>query len=597
MSVSLLSTTQQNLHNKIQEIIENKPLNISNKNFVNKESKFIIITYWWGNGRINRNTQVPCKDLHYLGYNWQLKDGQKLKKEPDSFEYMIKKWEDNCKNKNCNYFSQEYSEFAEPGGYQYAINAKPLFIKKVLDTLREIGRGDISVVYIDGDMTVNKYPHIFDINNVDYMARGWNIDPRSNVHYKTSPCFDPFTFETSGGIMYFANNDIARKLLNMWCKWSFMKKFEGKADDRILSMLINSKKLYISMNILQLPMEYLWLTDAYEPKDERDEYLDKKDYTREDILFEHPACLTTEESAREQGAAADRQPAYYDKLVENTVECQSEGGILNEFIIFDTYSQANEWKKYLEYISSDKASLGKHNNGENIIPYYIVKFRKNWGNKSEFVDVNTLTIQKIKNYLKENVDINRYDLFYLVYDPQKIEIDKNKIYIKKKSYIIFYIIALLDLKKMVIYIPMKSLIMKPLINNIPTFKNLKTGNYTSKLKNNSSSLNNISIKNILKDKNKYEFICNINNDDLQYPEIDDKNPIFFNYTSLKLYKLLRMSENILEFNKNLRMCALYVQLIRCNFIINYKNSASKLQQRSLSLVRSKIKHTKSNNSF
>ena len=41
---------------------------------------------------------------------------------------------------------------------------------------------------------------------------------------------------------------------------------------------------------------------------------------------------------------------------------------------------------------------------------------------------------------------------------------------------------------------MKSLIMKPLINNIPTFKNLKTGNYTSKLKNNSSSLNNISIK-------------------------------------------------------------------------------------------------------
>ena len=144
---------------------------------------------------------------------------------------------------------------------------------------------------------------------------------------------------------------------------------------------------------------------------------------------------------------------------------------------------------------------------------------------------------------------------------------------------------------------MKSLIMKPLINNIPTFKNLKTGNYTSKLKNNSSSLNNISIKNILKDKNKYEFICNINNDDLQYPEIDEKNPIFFNYTSLKLYKLLRMSENILEFNKNLRMCALYVQLIRCNFIINYKMSASKLQQRSLSLVRSKIKHTKSNNSF
>jgi hypothetical protein len=80
---------------------------------------------------------------------------------------MIDKWNNNCINKNCNYFSQEYPEFAVPGGYQLAINAKPLFIKKVLDTLRDMGKEDISVVYIDGDMTVNKYPHIFDINNTD----------------------------------------------------------------------------------------------------------------------------------------------------------------------------------------------------------------------------------------------------------------------------------------------------------------------------------------------------------------------------------------------------------------------------------------------
>lgn len=592
MSMSQLPTTsQKNLHDKIQYIIDTTQLNISEKNFINKNSKFIIITYWWGKGRINRNTQVPCKDLYYLGYNWQLKDGKKLKKEPDLFEDMIKKWENNCINKNCNYFSQEYPEFAEPGGYQYAINAKPLFIQKVLDTLRDIGKQDISVVYIDGDMTVNKYPHIFDMNNVDYMARGWNIDPRSNVHYKTRPCFDPFTFETSGGIMYFANNDIARTLLNMWCKWSFMKKFEGKADDRILSMLINSKQLYISMNILQLPMEYLWLTDAYEPKDERDEYLDKKHFNRKDIIFEHPACLTTEESAREQGAANDRQPAYYDKLVENSVECQSEGGILNEFIVFDTFDQANEWKKYLEYISSDDASLGKHNDGDNIMPYYIKKFRTNWGNKTEFVDENTETIQKIKNYIQENTDINRYDLFYLVYDSQKIEINKDKIYIKKGGQVIFYILALLNLKKMVIYIPMKSI-----INNIPVFRSLKTGNSPTKLRNNSSSLNNISVKHILKNKNKYELICNINNDDINYPIINEKNPIFFNHTSVKLYKLLRMSKNILEFNKNLKMCALYVQLIRCNFITNYNMSPSKIQQRTLSLVKNKIKH-KSNYTF
>jgi hypothetical protein len=588
----LLTTTQLNLQDKIQKLIENKNLNITEQNFINKNSKFIIITYWWGRGRINSNTQVPCKELHYLGYNWQLKDGKKLKKEPDTFDNMIKKWENYCISNNCNYFSQEYPEFTEPGGYQLAINAKPLFIKKVLDTLKNMGKEDISVVYIDGDMTVNKYPHIFDMKNVDYMARGWNIDPRSNVHYKTAPCFDPFTFETSGGIMYFANNDYARTLLNMWNKWSFMKKFEGKADDRILSMLINSKQLYVNFNILQLPMEYLWLTDAYQPQDERDEYLDQKHFNRKDIIFEHPACLTTEESAREQGAANDRQPAYYDKLVENNVECQSEGGILNEFIVFDTLAQATEWNKYLQYISSDDASLGKNNEGEHIIPYYIKKFKESWGNKTDFAIKNTEKLQKIKNYLKENTDIDKYDLFYLIYDSEKIEINKDKIYIKKESQIIFYILTLLDLKKMVIYIPNKYI-----INNIPAFNNLKTGTSPTKLKTNSSSLSNISLKNILKNKDKYELICNIKNHELQYPIIDEKNPIFFHHTSTKLYKLLRMSKNISEFNVYLKQCALYVQLIRCKFITNYNMSPAKIKQKTLSLVRSKIKHTKNNQTY
>jgi hypothetical protein len=33
---------------------------------------------------------------------------------------------------------------------------------------------------------------------------------------------------------------------------------------------------------------------------------------------------------------------------------------------------------------------------------------------------------------------------------------------------------------------------------------------------------------------------------------------------------LRMSEDIPEFNKNLKMCALYIQLIRCYFIMDLK---------------------------
>jgi hypothetical protein len=550
------------LQENIQKIIDNRRLDISEANFINKNSKFIIITYWWGRGNLNRNTQSPCKDLHYVQYNWQLKDGQKLLREPDTFEGMIDKWNKNCISKNCNYFSQEYPEFAVPGGYQLAINAKPLFIKKVLDTLRDMGKEDISVVYIDGDMTVNKYPHIFDMKNVDYMGRGWNIDPRSNVHYKTKPCFDPFTFETSGGIMYFGNNDNGRKLLTMWNKWSFMQKFQGKADDRILSMLINSKQLYITMNVLQLPIEYLWLTDAYEPIDKRDVYLDKKHYSRNDIVFEHPACLTTEESAREQGAAANRQPAYYDVLVENLIECQSEGGVLHEYIVFDKYNQAREWKKYLQYISSDDASLGKFKDGENIIPYYIRSYKSGYADKNNFVEAHTETIRTIISSLKNIPNINKYDLVYLVLNSEKSQIVDDYIYIKKTGHVIPYITALLAMKKMVIYIPNKG-------------------------KGSNSRSSHKSLNYILKNKKKYEFICNINNDNLNYPVIDGENPIYFNYNSERLIKILRMSEDITELNKNLKMCVLYVQLIRCYFIMNFHKFSSSTVSKSRVLTSSK----------
>lgn len=534
------------LQENIQRIIDSRRLNITDANFVNPASKFIIITYWWGRGNLNRNTQTPCKDLAYVGYNWVLKDGQKLLKEPETFEGMIDKWNNNCISKNCNYFSQEYPEFAVPGGYQLAINAKPLFIKKVLETLREMGKGDISVVYIDGDMTVNKYPHIFDMDNVDYMGRGWNIDPRSNVHYKTKPCFDPFTFETSGGIMYFGNNENGHALLTMWNKWSFMQKFQGKADDRILSMLINSKQLYITMNVLQLPIEYLWLTDAYEPLDKRDNYLDKKHFSRKEIVFEHPACLTTEEAARDQGAAANRQPAYYNVLVENLIDCQTEGGILHEYIVFDEYAQAKEWKKYFQYISSADASLGNYKDGEPIIPYYIRGYKSGYAEKNEFVEGNTENLRNIIAYIRQNADIRKYDLFYVVYNSERTEIIDDHIYIRKKDHIILYIIVLLAIKKMVIYIP----------------KAVASA---------ASASSNKSLKYILKNKNKYELICSINNDNLNYPKIDENEPIFFSHLSEKLIKLLRMSDNIAEFNKNLKMCALYIQLIRCFFIMNLKN--------------------------
>jgi hypothetical protein len=536
-------SSQNDIFDKVIKIIDETPLNILSDNIINDKSKFIVITYWWGRENINFNTQLPCKNLHHLNYHWILKDGQKLKKNPVHFETMIDNWENYCKKSNCNFFSQEYPEFAEPGGYQLAINAKPLFIKKVLDTLAKSDNKDLAVLYIDGDMTINKYPHIFDMDNVDFMCRGWNIDPRGGSNYKTYPTFDPFTFETSGGIMYFANNIYAKKILDLWTNWTSLKKFEGKADDRILSMLINSKKLYIDYNILQLPIEYLWLTEAYTPTDKTLKYLDIKDFRYKSILVEHPACLTLEEVARDQGAAQNREPKYYDALVYADIEEQTEGGLLYEYIIFDNAKHANEFKPYLEYISK----ISYYNeDGVELVPYYTVKYNNIYGEAlNNFLIENTDNIKNIISSLKTLVGSIKNENIILQISNNNYS-NKNKPYsivsnlltLYDDKLIINFIIAILTLKKNIIFIPK---------NN----KNLSL------------------LKTIYKKFKHYEFIASVNNENYQYPLIDDTSILYFCHNSTKLIKLLRISFDIKDFIKNFKRCVLHIQLIRCLFIMDF----------------------------
>ena len=116
----------------------------------------------------------------YVGKNMNMYDilGEHLRYlAPVQFEEMIEKWESACRNSNCNFLSVEYPQFAAENGYQLAINAKPLFIKKALESC-----GGRAVLYIDGDMFVRKYPQIFDMRDeIDFMARSWYIDPRSGI--------------------------------------------------------------------------------------------------------------------------------------------------------------------------------------------------------------------------------------------------------------------------------------------------------------------------------------------------------------------------------------------------------------------------------
>ena len=162
------------------------------------------------------------------------------------------------------------------------------------------------------------------------MARGWNMDPRASYNIGSSIVYDPYKFETSGGIMYYSQSPQSRELLDIWVNESGKERNMGKADDRILSLVFNSKKFLLNMNIIQLPIEYLWLTLDYDDRMLNLEIKDggydwDVDAMKDSIIIEHPECLTSEDTAEGAGASSDRTPKFHGFLdVDESIDPVSE---------------------------------------------------------------------------------------------------------------------------------------------------------------------------------------------------------------------------------------------------------------------------------
>jgi hypothetical protein len=514
---------------KIENIINDTILDV---NIINEESKFVIVTYWWGRGNLNKNFQRPCPD--------EVKEGQSLTKHGITFDRMAEGWVRNCKKFKCNFIAQEYPEFAVPGGYQLAINAKPFFIKKALDSC-----GGRAVVYMDTDMKLHRYPDIFDMKNIDYMARGWNCDPRANIHYKTKPCFDLVNFETSGGIMYFGPSSNSKKLLDLWKKSSKNPIQEGKADDRIISLLITSKELHIENNILPLPIEYLWLTDKYES-----EYLDKKHYNLKNVVVSHPECLTSEEKAEEQGAAKNRQPKFYDTLVENQLRCEREAGLYWEYVFFENKKHVKPWNEYLTYLNNTEI----HTDDEELSPIALIPYDNMYGPfYNKIVEANLSNIMQLKK-LKELKELKSKCVKVSHHDEQTIQIKGDTVFTNNVPNTIS---ALFTMDKSCLYIPTN--MRKSFENNV---------------------LKAIDDKNI-------ELSSIISNEDVNYPVFNPKSPIFLSNTSNILKHVLLMTKNtndfVLDFQTIFDKSIMFILLIRNNFIM--KNT-----------VKQSVSHNSSSNS-
>jgi hypothetical protein len=552
----------KDLHDRVAGIINS---NNEKPTIVNPNSNFVIVTYWWGRGNLNKNTSRPCPTEE----NPVVKP-EDITKQAIKYDVMIKKWKRACIRANCNYLAIEYPEFAVRGGYQLAINAKPLFIKRALGLCD--GR---AVVYIDGDMVVNKYPAIFDMKDYDFMARHWNIDPRSTRHYNKLACFDLTSFETSGGIMYFNNTYNSHLILNKWISYTFIKSQEGKADDRIISLIITgNKKFMFNIKMMFLPLEFLWLTDKYV------EYLNSNHYAdymrkkgirlpsnydpKDDVIIEHPECLTLEEMAADQGAAANRAPRLYESIVSTRLECSKYGGYFWEYVFFENKEQLNLFEPYLKYIrtvSIEDIYVDVEEEGDEELiksPYKIIKYTDRYGERfQKIVNKNIESIPVIKRILNEDIVKLNKDKIKVIYKNNPdgsnniyINIKKNKIYSNK---IPSLILTLFSLNKQVIFIPNDS----------------------------SSTSNNIrNINRLLKNNNELELIFS---NEFYYLNIDkikiNDAPIFFKPTRI-LTHLLRMVNPEVSFIEAFQKAFKSSQLFSFSISIGLYNITSVISSKS-----------------
>lgn len=306
-----------------------------------------------------------------------------ISRPPITIDAMIERWKSSAAAANCNYIAQEYPEFTTdwPKYYQSAINAKPMFIKKAVESC-----GGRTVLYIDGDMLIHKYPKIFDMAGVDFWAQGWVNDPRTNKNFARIPCFDPYIFETSGGTMAYANTETAKKLLDDWSAAAHTLSNFGKAEDRVLSMIFTRQNMLLPTSVVQLPIEYLWLTDKYVNFNFSYPGLEKSIKVAaniKDAIIEHPECLTAEEAAKDQGAAEDRSPEGYNREVTDRAQCERPGGIFYEFIYFAHPQMVDSMGPYLEYMKNAVSRSGD--------PMYdVVPWEKTYGDYEAVAAKNTL---------------------------------------------------------------------------------------------------------------------------------------------------------------------------------------------------------------
>lgn len=233
----------------------------------------IFVTYWWAKSKytLNPNTKFDhMKKKESSGMLTYQQTAKQLKSDVESFGLDF--YYTRIKNDN----------------YQSNINYKAQFIRKCLLRFKR------PVVYMDNDLRMYKYPHMFvNTNNIDIMALNWNGTKKTSV------------FETAGPLFYFGYTPNAIRLLDEWIKLSALPIHRGKADDRLLAMAFSMSNASIWCKFKWLRTDYLYFPAYFD------------DLPKHKIVIGHPYDSTDESDAFKLGSSKNRIPRHYYQTIYN----------------------------------------------------------------------------------------------------------------------------------------------------------------------------------------------------------------------------------------------------------------------------------------
>jgi hypothetical protein len=100
-----------------------------------------------------------------------------------------------------------------------------------------------------------------------------------------------------------------------------------------------------------------------------------------DTIIEHPACLTSEDTAT-AGTSTSRTPVGYDEAIEDPKKCDTYGGVFYEYIFFPTERMVFTFGPYLQYMRR----AVHHHSKEPL--YKVVSFADKYGEFNPIAEKN-----------------------------------------------------------------------------------------------------------------------------------------------------------------------------------------------------------------